>query len=275
MTGVGTARHGFSRRALAGALALVLSLYFAAWVAVVLSGLSGGPIDYRMTGSVLLVTAGAVLVVGVPLIAAWVLASRGSPPSIRPGWRLLVFLAVSAAMAVGVVTWRGVVSPFEPVATRVETACTSLDTAGLATHWPADTRMINQDDTESHNGLGPYSFCAWSMKTDARPPAPYFAVSARVTLFDGSSTSSGLAAAMRNFRGDVEDAVRPLRIDGIGDEAFAAGSTTSAKVVARRANVVVIVEFSLRGDSSGPDSTTATTAAHDMVGRIVSGIEVL
>jgi hypothetical protein len=186
-----------------------------------------------------------------------------------------VFLAVSVVMLVGVVAWRGVVSPFAPVATRVDTACTSLDAAGLAAHWPADTRIINQDDTEFDDDFSPYSFCAWSMKPDAQPPAPYVAVSARVTLFDGSGTSSGLAAAIRNFRGDVESAASPLRIDGIGDEAFATDSTTSAKVVARRANVVVSVEFSIRGDSSGPDPTTATTAARDMIGRIVAGIEVL
>ena len=275
MTGVETtARHELRRRASAGALALVLLLYFAAWFAVMLAGLFGGPIDYRMTGSIVLIGTGTVLVVGGPLIAAGVLASRGSPPAIRLGPWLLVFLTVSVVLLVGVIAWRGVVSPFTPVATRLDPACASLDAAGLAAHWPADTREINQDDTRFHDDLDPYSICGWSMKTDARPPAPYVGVSARVTLFDGTDTSSGLAAAIRNFRGARDDTASPLRIGDIGDDAFAVGSTSSVVVAARRANVVVRVEFLLRGDSSDPGPTIATTAARDLVGRIVAGITV-
>jgi hypothetical protein len=63
------ARHALGRRALAGAFGLVLLLYFAAWLAVMLSGLGGGPIDYRMVGGLLLISAGTVLVVGVPVLA--------------------------------------------------------------------------------------------------------------------------------------------------------------------------------------------------------------
>ena len=274
MTGIETtARYGLRRRASAGALAFVMLLYFAAWFAVMLAGLFGGPIDYRMTGSIVLIGTGTVLVVGGPLIAAGVLASRGSPPAIRPRPWLLVFL-VSVVMLVGVIAWRGVVSPFAPVATRLDRACASLDAAGFAAHWPADTREINQDDTRFHDDLDPYSICGWRMKIAAEPPAPYVGVSARVTLFDGTDTSSGLATAIRNFRGDLDDTASPQRIDDIGDEAFAVGSSTSAEVVARRANVVVRVEFSLRGDSAGPDQTLAVTAARDIVGRIVAGIAV-
>ncbi|GAA0914050.1 hypothetical protein [Virgisporangium aurantiacum] len=275
MTGVETAaRHGLRRRATAGALGLVVLVYFAAWFAIMLAGLFGGPIDYRMAGSIVLAGAGTVLIVGIPLIAAWVLAGRGSPPSIRLEPWLRVFLVVSVVMLVGVIAWRGVVSPFAPVATRLDPACASLDAAGLAAHWPADTRELNQDDTDFDGDLTPYSICGWTMKLDAKPPAPYVGVSARVTRFDGTGTSSGLAAAIRYFRGDLDDITSPLRIDDIGDEAYATSSTTSAEVVARRANVVVSVEFSLRGDSSGPDPTIAVTAARDLAGRIVAGIKV-
>jgi hypothetical protein len=265
-------RHGLRLRMLTGASAAALLLYLAVWLAVMMVGLFGGPIDYRATGSILLVTAGAVLLVGVPLIAVWVLASRSSPGRVRPGWRLIVLLALSLLVLVGVVAVRGVISPFAPVATRVAPACAALDAAGLAAHWPADTRTVNEDKTGRYDS-GPYSICSWYMKSDAQPPAPYVAASARVTVFDGSRSSSGLAAAIRFFRTDADDA-SALPTDDIGDEAYTTESTTSTEVVALRANAVVRVEFLLRGDSSGRDATTATGAARDLAARIVAGVEV-
>jgi hypothetical protein len=239
-----------------------LALFGFACMATVTEGiLDGGPLDYRTIGMV----AGFTLVVGAvvvgPLIAIRVARSRtATPPSAR---RVVTIVAIGLVAVVLVGAWKGVVTPWAPVASGTEAACPALDRAGLSRAWPDAPRERTRDDVD-HNDLGVFSYCSWTFDTET-PGRNSVLLNSFVWLYEGTSEGTALGWATREYRDRNGDALRRRTLGNVGDEAFADDAGDRLTVVARRANVLIQVEIH-------PSTPDAGRIAEELVRGMAAGV---
>jgi hypothetical protein len=239
-----------------------LALFGFMCVATVTEGiLDGGPLDYRTIALVagFAVVVGSVLI--LPLLAIRLARSRTATP---PPLRLAVTIVAVGLIAVVLVSaWKGVITPWAPVASGTEAACPALDRAGLSRAWPDAPRERTRDDVDRHD-LGVFSYCSWTVDTETTSQK-FVLLNSFVWLYDGTREGTALGWATREYRDRNDDAVRRRTLGNVGDEGFADDGGDRLTVVARRANVLIQVEIY-------PSTSDAGRIAEDLVRRMAAGV---
>jgi hypothetical protein len=239
-----------------------LGVFLSGCLMIVIDGASdGGPIDYRMVATVAAVAMAASAVVLLPAFTIWLSRTRTLPPLPPP--MVVALVAVGMAAVAGVVVWRGVVTPWAPVATATDAACPALERAGVGQSWPGTPRTRSRDDVH-HNDIGVFSYCGWTSDYTVDPP-PFMIINSFVRLYDGTRTGTALGWAADGYRDQHDEATRARTLDGIGDEAFVADAGDTVGVTARRANVLVHVEIS-------PSTADTARVAEDLVRRMTAAV---
>jgi hypothetical protein len=223
-----------------------------------------GPFDFRFHAVVLCVL---TLVVLLLLLG---LRGRRIPAAVNRTWVAAAALA-SVVASVAVMGSRGVVWPWTPTATQTAAACPALDAAGLDRYWPANSRrLLHQESEPVTHGIR--TKCVWFRRDEqpGGPVAPFLALTGGVTRYYGELTRSSIAVAVDRFASDRIGSVEPLKLPGIGDEAFVSASDTAVTIIARRANVVITVEILRydRGVDAWRTEEAARALAVAMLGRI-------
>jgi hypothetical protein len=252
-------------RSALGLVALGLLLLGCALL-VIAGAASDGPLDYRAVGQVALWTLGLTSLVAGPLIGLRLRRLRAVPSLSR---RLVVVLVASGLTAVtAMAACRGVIPPWTPTAATTDGACPALDRAGLDGVWPAAERSRTRDDIE-RNSLGVFTYCGWTNATASPDTSRFLALTALAWLYKGDHLGTPVGYAMDEYRDRYDDASRPRTLVGIGEGAFLVDPGDAVTVVARRANVVTVVE--IRRNPAGSPADPAS-AAQDLVRSMVANI---
>jgi hypothetical protein len=249
----------------AATMALVLAILVPTVALLVVSVVRPGPFDFRFHAMVVL-----CVMTLVALLLLLGLRRRWIPAPVNRTWVAAAALG-SVVASMTVMGSRGVAWPWTPTATRTDAACPALDAAGLDRYWPADSRrLLHQESKPVSHGI--QTRCDWFRRDDqpGGPAAPFLGLTGGVTRYDGELTRSSVAVAVDRFASNRIGFAEPLKLRGIGDEAFVSAVGTAVVIIARRANVVVTVDI-LRYDQ-GVDAVQTEEAARAlaaaMLGRI-------
>jgi hypothetical protein len=216
---------------------------------------------------------------GAPLDESHDLPRRDAPK--RAGGRPVLMTSLIVTVLVAVVAAkaavRGVITPWAPIASSAPTACPALAAAHLDRIWPPDTRKMDGEPAVFHDRGADQSICTWGRPDTMWPypakqvRAPFTRLKAQIIRDKGDLTVSPLASGISQMEIGRQDESAPQDVSDLGDTAYAttdpSGDETHAKVVARRANVIVSVE------ATADDASRATTAAHDLTAAILAQIE--
>jgi hypothetical protein len=239
-----------------------LAVYVFACLAIVADGVPDKPIDYRhvaVTAWWMLVFGSIGIVFGLGFFLAF--ARNVQPVSARFA-AVVVVGGLVAVAAVG--AWRGVVTPWTPVATTTDGACEELDRAGVDALWPGAQRRTT-DRTDEWTGRGQSSACTWTIDAGSETP-PYSTIATTIRLYKDDRFTSGVRLAANWYVTRHLGLPGRRTVAGVGDEATASDHWNGVTVTARRANVVVEVAVYTSGHAE------ADRIARDLAKRMSAGI---
>ena len=241
-----------------------LWVYVFGCLAIVLDGLPDKPIDYRHV----VVTAWWMLVFGSIGIVTAVGFFLAFARDVRPvSARITAVVVVGGLIAVAAAgVWRGVVTPWTPVAASTDTACQASESAGVAALWPDAPHRRGPDSTDGSVEGVLSSTCTWTIEAGSETP-PFSTITSSVWLYRDDRFRSGARLAAERYV--VRHIGQPGRrtVAGVGDEATASDHWNGVTVTARRANVVVEVEVYTSGHAE------ADRIATDLARRMSADID--
>lgn len=201
-------------------------------------------------------------------------AERGASVDGRVPGRWSVPLAVCLAFVVAAagagfaVATRGVVSPWQPVATSVGAACGELRAAGLDRRWPAESRVLKVAGPAGDKDASVSSCFVEPSMGAFEEDVPYRAMSLHVIAWRSRHLSSGIATAMYELDRERE---RPgaVEVRGVGDEAVMRDAGAVVIVLVRRGNVTIRMRAADIGEAV---SDTTRQTARDLATGVLSRV---
>jgi hypothetical protein len=151
---------------------------------------------------------------------------------------------------------REVITPWEPVASGPVPACKALESDGGG-RWPGGVRLEN-DNTPDRE----LRYCTWGFTEvdDVADGTWLLRVEVDMVAHRWRPTSSPVAAAMYRYDYDHDAMLAPEPLPGVGDEASITMHVHFVEVIARRANLTLVLRLYYAG-KTWPARAAATAIA--------------